>query len=137
MLIFTVERRVFLREYAEELYGALPYYISKIIIELPLQIAMALTTTIVVYFGIGLKLEVENFFGFFFALVSLIFYASSLGYLFGTIFTAPGSSNFVSSQILMPLNILGGFYANVKLVPVWFSWLQYLSPVRYGLESLV
>jgi hypothetical protein len=35
-MIFTVERKIFLREYAEDLYGALPYYISKIIIELPL-----------------------------------------------------------------------------------------------------
>lgn len=37
----------------------------------------------------------------------------------------------------MPLNILGGFYANIDLVPKWFSWLQYISPTRYGLESLV
>lgn len=74
---------------------------------------MALTTTVVVYFGIGLKAEPENFFGFFFSLTNLIFFAASLGYLFGCIFTAPGSSNFVSSQILMPLNIMGGFYANI------------------------
>eukprot|EP00347_Sterkiella_histriomuscorum_P009865 403339578 len=137
LLIFNAERRVFLREYAEELYGSLPYYLSKIIIEAPLQILQSMTTTIVVYFAIGMKPEPENFFGFFFALLNLTFYASSLGYLFGTIFTSPGSSNLVSSQILMPLNILGGFYANVKLVPVWFSWLQYVSPVRYGLESIV
>lgn len=58
---------------------------------------MPITTTVVVYFGIGLKAAADNFFGFFFALVNLIFYASSLGYLFGCIFTAPGSSNFVSS----------------------------------------
>lgn len=32
---------------------------------------------------------------------------------------------------------MGGFYANVDLIPSWFSWLQYLSPARYGLESLV
>ncbi|CDW89923.1 abc transporter family protein [Stylonychia lemnae] len=137
LLIFSVERRIFLREYAENLYGAFPYYASKIIIEAPLQMIMALTTTSIVYFGIGLRAEPECFFAFFFTLMNLIFYAASLGYLFGTIFTAPGSSNLVSSQILMPLNILGGFYSNVKLIPVWFSWLQYISPVRYALESLV
>lgn len=122
-MIFTVERKIFLREYAENLYGALPYFISKILIEAPLLLSIALTTTIIVYFGIGLRADAVGFFGFFFTLVNLIFYASSLGYFFGTIFTAPGSSNLVTSQILMPLNIMGGFYTNLNLLPNWFSWL--------------
>lgn len=58
---------------------------------------LAMSSTVIVYFGIGLKAEPENFFGFFYTLMNVIFFASSLGYLFGTIFTAPGSSNFVSS----------------------------------------
>jgi len=137
LLIFNVERRVFLREYSQDLYHTLPYYLSKAIIEAPLQVISAFTLSIMVYFVLGLEPEPANFFEFFFAILNLVLFSSSLGYILGQIFTSPFAANVVSSQIMMPLNILGGFYTNLALVPVWFVWLQYVSPARYCLEAIV
>lgn len=37
----------------------------------------------------------------------------------------------------MPLILFGGFVANSGTLPKWIEWVQYLSPIRYGLEALV
>lgn len=136
-MIFTIERKIFLREYAEDLYTTLPYYLAKQIIEFPLQIIIASTTAIMVYFALGLLFVAANFFTFFFIIFSLVIAGSSMGYLLGTLFTQPNAANLVTAQILMPLGILAGFYSNINSVPVWFSWLQYVSPIRYALEAVV
>jgi len=36
----------------------------------------------------------------------------------------------------MPLILFGGQFANPDAIPDWIGWIQYISPIRYGLESL-
>ena len=33
--------------------------------------------------------------------------------------------------------LFGGYVPNPKQYPIWISWVQYLSPIRYGLEAFV
>ncbi len=35
-------------------------------------------------------------------------------------------------MFLLPLMVFGGFFVNTNSIPVYFSWIQYLSPMRYG-----
>jgi hypothetical protein len=35
---------------------------------------------------------------------------------------------------MMPLIVFGGLMVNVGSIPVWITWLQWLSPIRYGIE---
>ena len=37
---------------------------------------------------------------------------------------------------MMPLALFGGLLVNLKTLPIWIGWMQYLSPIRYALESL-
>jgi ABC-type multidrug transport system permease subunit len=39
--------------------------------------------------------------------------------------------------IMMPLILFGGQFANSDNIQAWISWFQYLSPIRYSLESFV
>merc|ERR1711904_317178 len=47
LLQFPLERPVFLREYGANMYGTLPYFLSKMIIELPLTFLTALESWLI------------------------------------------------------------------------------------------
>mmetsp|Transcript_38652 Transcript_38652/g.27994 ORF Transcript_38652/g.27994 Transcript_38652/m.27994 type:complete len:98 (+) Transcript_38652:1760-2053(+) len=44
---------------------------------------------------------------------------------------------FITPVLTMPLMIFGGLFANVKSIPSWIAWVQWLSPLRYTFECLV
>lgn len=37
----------------------------------------------------------------------------------------------------MPMVAFAGFFSNSGKLPVWITWVQYISPIRYGLEGIV
>ncbi len=46
---------MFLREYANRMYGTLPYYLSKTTVELPYQLILPILMAVLVYWIIGLR----------------------------------------------------------------------------------
>ncbi|CDW72976.1 abc transporter family protein [Stylonychia lemnae] len=137
VMMFYPERRIFLKESSQNLYSIYAYYLSKLTLEIPFLILQACITSIVIYFGLGLELAFYKFFGFFFSLSCLILTAASYGQLIGCIFTRPETASQVAPLMIIPLNIAGGFYTNLSNLPKWVQWLQYISPIRYGLESIL
>jgi ABC-type multidrug transport system permease subunit len=55
VLVFIDERPVFLREQSNQMYGVVPYCITKMIVELPILIITPLLMTLVVYFAVGFE----------------------------------------------------------------------------------
>lgn len=43
----------------------------------------------------------------------------------------------VSPAAMMPIIIFGGLMVNVDTVMPWLAWIQWLSPIRYTLETLM
>lgn len=37
---------------------------------------------------------------------------------------------------ILPLVIICGFFKNPDNMPSWFSWMQYISPFKYGLIAI-
>jgi len=50
IVIFIMERPVFLREYASKSYGLWSYYMSKSIVEIPFQFITPILVSCVIYF---------------------------------------------------------------------------------------
>jgi ABC-type multidrug transport system permease subunit len=61
---YVEERPLFLREYAGRLYGVIPYYLGKDIVELPITIMLPLIFSLF-YFGMGTDITMEQF-GYFY-----------------------------------------------------------------------
>ena len=40
-------------------------------------------------------------------------------------------------MVVLPLILFAGFFTNIATYPEWVMWIQYLSPMRYGLEAYV
>jgi len=87
VLTFSDERPVFLREQANQTYGVVPYYFSKIILEMPIIMFLPLLINAIIYFGIGFQEDASNFFRFYLALLCLVICATSFGYFLSSIFT--------------------------------------------------
>ena len=54
-MVFIQEKPKFYREQESELYGVVPYFFSKIIIEIPLQFIISIVNFLFLYFILGLN----------------------------------------------------------------------------------
>ena len=62
---------------------------------------------------------------------------NSLGMLLGSIIHDPKSGGPITTVILMPLMLFSGYFKNRDNLPVWVGWIEYLSPIKYGLIALL
>ena len=60
---------------------------------------------------------------------------NSLGLLTGALFKDAKRASALTPVLLLPLMMFSGLYNKLDSIPVWISWLQYISPFRYGLHS--
>ena len=137
VLTFQNERPVFLREQANKMYKVPPYYGAKIMLETPLLALLPMLTSIIVYFKIGTTIEPSLFFYFYCVLLLVAFCGASFGYLLSSIFSSAETAVQLSTVIMMPIILFGGFYSNSGNYMSWISWIQWLSPIRYGFEGLI
>lgn len=132
---FPAERKEFIREYNSNLYGVVPYYVSKNLVDTPFSIITMMLFVTIVYFLAGLRLDVENFFIFFLIYILHAFISQSIGYCIGTLFKTVEEANLLANVIVMPLLVLGGFFINPDNMPVWLFWIRYISPFYYSFQA--
>lgn len=76
----------------------------------------------------------------FFILVGILMTTSvcgfSLGIFFASLFESLPVALAVTPLILLPLMLFSGLFVNQGSIPVYFDWIKYLSPMKYGFEAL-
>jgi ABC-type multidrug transport system ATPase subunit len=132
---FPVERAVFLREYAGNLYGVLPYFLGKSLVETPVGLITGVIYSAICYYIVGLRPEVEYYFTFICIFLALIFLSQGMGLCFGCAFSNFNTAMIVTQFSLMPAFLFSGFLINQENMPVWLAWLRFLSPFRYTMEA--
>ena len=103
------------------MYDVLPYYLAKIIAELPSFVVPPLIFSIITFFGIGFTRGVDLFFKFYLNNLMGSFAGISCGYL-----VSSGVKNAVAAMqlapvLIMPLMLIGGFYVNQETMPLWME----------------
>ncbi len=135
--IFATEKFVFLREFRAGYYGLTAYYFSKVLVELPYQIIFPALLLLIAYYMIGLN---PAFSAYLLAACLLIFCAitgTAIGTFISAIFDDVGMALAVLPLVLLPVLLFSGLFVNSGNFPVWLSWLQYGSPVRYSFSGLL
>ena len=61
----------------------------------------------------------------------------SMGYFISCVFNDIAIANMIAPILMMPFMLFGGFYSNLKSMPVWLGWLQWTSPIKYALEAMM
>lgn len=134
--VFQIERPVFLREQANQMYGLTPYFLTKNIVEQPVLLIQPLIQLLVVYWGIGYYPSMQSFWMIYFTIMLVGQTAAGLGFMISAACDSNESASAVSSLITLPAILFGGLFVNTSTVFKALGWIQWLSPVRYGFECL-
>ena len=105
------------------MYSVSSYYTAKVMMETPILIVIPLLYTLIIYFGIGLTVNVENFFYFFFILTLVVFSSAPFGYLLSSLFSEMETAVTIAPLIMLPIVMFGGLFTNVDSYPGWITWI--------------
>lgn len=137
LVAFPMQRAVFLKEYSGRFYSTLPYYMSKVLIEIPLSVIFPVAWTCAIYYIVNYNNPFVNLVKMCVVAVLLTFASMCLGLTIGAAFNSIDSALNITPLIFFPLMLFSGFYVNSDSIPAWTAWIEYISPFRYALEALV
>lgn len=133
ILAFPLERAVFLREYGSGAYGILPYYASKVAVELPMVFVQSLLTLSLCYFLMELN---GNFVHLLLTMVLLSVCSVSVALAIGCMVRAPRETGAVGPLVFVPQMLFSGVFIPVRHIPASLRWMQYFCFLQYALKIL-
>ncbi|KAJ1564825.1 hypothetical protein HK096_006058, partial [Nowakowskiella sp. JEL0078] len=133
LLAFPAERVIINKERASGSYRISTYFLAKTMAETPLLITLPTTFILITYWMAGLNPNAGAFFGFLFIEILAVSAGEGIGLFVGTVSTDIDTGMVIATVSLMSMLLVGGFFA--KHVPVFLSWLKYLSLFYYAFNA--
>ncbi|GAB9477129.1 Atp-binding protein [Globisporangium polare] len=132
-----LELPLVIREYQAGLYHLISWYISKNVSELPMQILLPIVFFTPAYLLIGIGHGFETY--LYMQLIMILVNSCSigLGYMVSCLVRRVEISPVVGIVFVLPFMLFGGLFINSDDCPVYFIWIQYASPIKYGFEALM
>ena len=137
LLTFPAERVVYAKEYNSGLYGVVPYYFSKIIIELPFIMILPWLFIGIIYYVVGFNPEVERFFILGGCVVCVCLLGNMWGIFLGAAIPNPKLALQFAPLVFVPFLLFSGYTTNTENIGVYLKWFEYISPFRYAFEWAV
>ena len=131
ILLFPLERPIFLREYSVRMYSIIPYFISKMITEIPMAFIQTSFILLINYFLIGFQ---ANFFYLSLSITLLGLTASSISILVGSIASNAQVAIQLAPLITVPQILFAGFFVSIQKIPSFIRWIQYICALKYGIN---
>jgi len=131
VLTFPFERAVFIREYLTGTYDALPYFISKFFVEVPLTLAQTFVGMLLGYFLMELR---GNFFELWMGMFLLGIVSSSIAVFLGCIATDVKMAVELMPIAFVPQFLFSGFFVQISQIPEFIRWAQWLCTIKYSLN---
>ncbi|KAL4445845.1 hypothetical protein ABPG77_009044 [Micractinium sp. CCAP 211/92] len=135
---FPAEAAIVNRERAGKSYHVLPYYLARLICDMPLRVGQGLLFGVIVYCIVGLNPAAAAFFQF----VALTILEGLASQALGVAVSAAvrGSDKLafaVAPGITVILMLFGGFFVATDSIPAAIRWICYLSHLYYAFQGLV
>ncbi|EQC42056.1 hypothetical protein SDRG_00899 [Saprolegnia diclina VS20] len=132
-----IELPLMAREYYGGLYRSYVWYLAKNVSELFFQIFFPLVFLVPAYFMIGFGASNATlFFSLYMYIALLSSSATGLGYMVSCLAKTPDIAPIIGILIILPFLIFGGLFINTNNVPVYFSWLEFISPMKYAFRGM-
>ncbi|XP_071915847.1 pleiotropic drug resistance protein 2-like isoform X9 [Coffea arabica] len=134
--VVAIERTVFYRERAAGMYSELPYAFAQVAIETIYVAIQTLVYTLLLYSMIGFQWTGQKFFYFYYFIFMCYTYFSMYGMM--VIALTPGQqiAAIVMSFFLNFWNLFSGFLIPRPLIPVWWRWYYWCSPVAWSIYGI-
>ncbi|XP_028055889.1 ABC transporter G family member 22-like isoform X2 [Camellia sinensis] len=122
---FPQERAMLNKERAADMYRLSAYFVARTTSDLPLDLLLPSLFLLVVYFMAGLRKSAGPFFLTMVTVFLCIVAAQGLGLAIGATLMDLKRATTLASVTVMTFMLAGGYF--VAKVPVFISWLRYLS----------
>ncbi|XP_055640435.1 ATP-binding cassette sub-family G member 1-like isoform X2 [Toxorhynchites rutilus septentrionalis] len=131
---YPLESSAFIREYRSNAYSVFPYYLSKMIVEIP--ILLLNTTILVAMIYVMTSQPMEFYRAFWFWVICLLFgwICQMWGLIFGCFFRIQ-TTLFVASMSTIPVMLFSGCFITIDQMPAPLRPLTYVSFERYAFEG--
>ncbi|XP_037034877.1 ATP-binding cassette sub-family G member 4-like [Bradysia coprophila] len=138
VLTFPVEIKLFINEHRNGWYNTSFYYISKTLIEIPVQLLFSFCFVYFLYWY-SEQIDVTWRFNCFLAVTIVSgFIAQGFGFLIGVLCVNSFSMAIIlSSTVLLFQFLFSGFFVKILQMSVYTKWVTYFSFVRFSFESLL
>jgi hypothetical protein len=134
MLSFPYERPMFLREYSTGTYSSLAYFLSKLVVEIPMNFVQTLEAFILTYFLLGMQ---GNFILIVLAAWGLGMCSCSVAVCMGCSVGDVKSVTELAPLLFVPQMLFVGFFIRTSLIPVFLRWAQYLCSLKYAMNLII
>jgi hypothetical protein len=134
---FAPEVSIVLRERMNNLYGVGPYYLAKLLVAIPVELAPLLVQNTISYWALQFNHSFERYLVFLLFTCGMAFASIGIGFLLAV---AAGGNVQAASAGVAPIALLflllGGFYINTSTIPVWIRWFSKIEYVRFVYEGI-
>lgn len=134
---FAGERAAFIRERSNNLYSTPVYFFAKMVTELPIIILAPFVYMTLVYWIVGLQPTAGKYLVAVMCQCACYSAGASLGILAASSAKRVEVALAIAPAILLPLMFFSGFFINSESVPVYFRWIEYISPIKYAFSALM
>jgi len=105
------------------MYGAFTYFMTKIIIELPVLMLTPMINTLIIYFAMNLELTFSQFIKNWLIQFLCANAANAFGTLLSSIFESETAATAIAPVFVMPMMLFGGLFTNINESIEWLSWI--------------
>ncbi|CAN4119473.1 unnamed protein product [Withania somnifera] len=134
--VVVVERTVFYRERAAGMYSELPYAFAQVAIETTYVAVQTFIYSLVLFSMIGYQWTAEKFFYFYYFMFMCFTYFSMYGMMVVALTPGYQIDAIVMSFFLSFWNLFSGFLVPRPLIPLWWRWYYWGSPVAWTIYGI-
>lgn len=137
LISVPLELPIIIREYKSGLFRLGSWYVAKNLSELPMQILLPILFFVPAYFLIGIGHGFEVYVSMQVIMILVNSAAVGLGYMVSCLCRRVDIAPIIGVVIILPFLLFGGLLINSDDAPAYFVWVQYISPIKYGFESMM
>ncbi len=130
---FPAERSIIFKERASGSYHLSAYFLSKTLSEMPTRLILPSSFWLIVYWMSALNPRVDVFIATLCCILISVLAGESYGLLCGALVMDFEKATAIMIVISLTSMAAGGYY--VQNIPVWLTWLKFISPFKFGYEA--
>lgn len=134
----STDKAMFIREQASKTYSPIPFYLSKLIFDIPFDQIIVIIMSFLLYLSVGLSLDHPHQI-FFFTLVMLILDFTARGWGNFLLISLPyiELSSMATPFLFMIQLLFAGLFINYDSIPNYLIWLEYSSMFKYSWSAIM
>ncbi|CDW81306.1 abc transporter family protein [Stylonychia lemnae] len=126
---------VFKRELMNKMYTPTIYFFGRITSGMIIQIYYPIMLNLILYFGLGINISAKNFFLWLSLAIQINLIGCAMGYFCGVLFDNDTQARSLSTFLMLFFMLVAGGLNNSTTYIPFIQQLQYISPMRYGVEG--